>query len=393
MKVVRFLHLDSKGWIDLPNTKSLDSPQTLVLAFCAPAYIKKSSVLCALKEFFPQSVLVGCSTSGEIHGESLHDMSISVTVLKFEHAQLRLAISNLRNAEESEGAGIRLAEELLRDDLKGVVVLSDGLKANGSALVKGLNSIVDSKKVVIGGGLAGDGSEFKNTWIYANGEVVSGGVLAVGLYGAQLALSSASLGGWDIFGPERTITKSRGNVVYEIDYKPALDLYKSYLGEKAKDLPASGLLFPLQVRNPQRADRKLVRTLLAVSEGEKSMTFAGDVPQGFKAQLMKANFERIIDAAGEAAELTVANVKTKGKSDSYALAVSCVGRRLVLGEKVEEEIEAVAAAMGKNCFVSGFYSYGEIGTQTKDSPCDLHNQTMTVFYINEDTDDVMGRVG
>jgi hypothetical protein len=197
-----------------------------------------------------------------------------------------------------------------------------------------------------------------------------------------LVVGHGSKGGWDKFGPERVVTRSDGNILYELDGKPALALYKEYLGEKAKDLPSSGLLFPLSLRANASDEKNLVRTLLAVDHEKQSMTFAGDVPQGFRAQLMKANFDRLVDGAG-AAGLMAKHVTPGATTGAVlALAVSCVGRRLVLGARTEDEVDALRAVLPDDSHIAGFYSYGEISPYAS-GHCDLHNQTMTVTTFSE----------
>ncbi len=182
-----------------------------------------------------------------------------------------------------------------------------------------------------------------------------------------------------MFGPERAVTKSLGNVLYELDGKPALELYKKYLGERAAELPASALLFPLAIR-PEKSEHRVVRTVLSVDEQTNSMTFAGDVPEGYRAQLMRANLDRLIQGAEEAA--AAAHHMMEAGSSTLAIAISCVGRRLVLGERAEEELEASLAGLPRGTQQVGFYSYGEISPSGVDG-CDLHNQTMTLTTISE----------
>jgi hypothetical protein len=258
------------------------------------------------------------------------------------------------------------------------LVLSDGMHVNGSALVNGLRASV-APDVVITGGLAGDGARFEKTWVLQAGAPSSPVVCAVGLYGDRLALGCSSGGGWDVFGPERAITKSRDNVLYELDGKPALELYKTYLGERAAELPASALLFPLSIR-PGGADHSVVRTILSVDEVANTMTFAGDVPQGYRAQLMRANFERLI--AGSEGAASALRDSSRFGAKTLAIAISCVGRRLVLGERAEEEVEASLAELPPGTQQVGFYSYGEISPSGVKG-CDLHNQTMTLTTISE----------
>jgi hypothetical protein len=261
-----------------------------------------------------------------------------------------------------------------------VLLFSDGLNVNGTELVRGLNSVLPSR-VVVTGGLAGDGSRFQRTWVVHHGAPQANLVVAAGLYGESVSVGHGSKGGWDNFGPERLITRSQGNILFELDGRPALELYKEYLGELAEGLPATGLLFPLALRSDSSDEKNLVRTILAVDEATQSLTFAGDVPQGSLARLMRANFDRLIDGASEAAEMT-GETDASGRGDTLAIAISCVGRRLVLGQRAEEEIEATLDVLPEGTRQIGFYSYGEIAPYMR-GQCDLHNQTMTLTTISE----------
>jgi hypothetical protein len=205
-------------------------------------------------------------------------------------------------------------------------------------------------------------------------------VVALGLYGSRLKVGFGSLGGWDSFGPERLITRSKGNVLYELDGQSALALYKKYLGDHARDLPAAGLLFPLSLRNTS-GETPVVRGLLSIDEKEQSVTFAGDVPEGAYARLMKANFDRLIDGATGAARTSYKAIGST--SPDLALLISCVGRKLVLKQRIEEEVESVRDVLGARPALAGFYSYGEISPFTPGARCELHNQTMTITTLSE----------
>jgi hypothetical protein len=358
----------------------LDSRRTLVAAFGwrgledDPAPIRE---LCAA---FPDAHIVGCSTAGEISGDGLRDDSISVGIVRFAHTDLVSVSAPVRSPADSERAGALLGEQLSRPGLRAVLVLSDGLKVNGSSLVRGLLGALP-RGVVITGGLAADGSSFERTWVIRAGELASGFVTAVGFYGDRVRIGHGSKGGWDVFGPERVVTRSEGNVLYELDGGPALPLYKKYLGERAAELPASALLFPLSLRRGRDDNNSFVRTILGVDEGAQSLTFAGDIPQGCLAQLMRANFDRLIDGAAESALMTRSNAGCD--ASCLSIVVSCVGRRLVLGERTEEELERAAEVLPSGSAQVGFYSYGEISPFAS-GECDLHNQTLTLTTISEE---------
>ncbi len=379
MKLVTLRHDAETGW-STPLDAALDSERTLVLVFGAPHLEHSAAPIAEVVKSFPRSVVAGCSTSGEILGAAIHDRSVVVAIAQFETSSVRASQARVSAAAESFEAGQALAAGLDAPDLSAVLVLSDGLGVNGSELVRGINSAL-THPVGVTGGLAGDGADFARTWVLAGGEPTTGTVTAVGLYGPDVRFAYGSHGGWDKFGPERIVTRSEGHVLHELDGKPALDLYKRYLGERAAGLPATGLLFPLALRRDAHDENVVVRTLLAVDEAQQSMTFAGDIPQGWMCQLMSANFDRVIAGAGHAAEHAMG-----GQGDAagpmLSLAISCVGRRLILGERTEEELEAALDFLPSNVQQVGFYSYGELSPHSN-GVCDLHNQTMTLTTIRE----------
>jgi hypothetical protein len=363
------------GWAPAAPGR-LGAGAQLVLAFGGTDLVRGAR-LDELRQAYPRAALLGCSTAGEIFGTQVTDDSLVVTAVEFASTRVAGVGVSIAPGQDSFASGVKLAEMLDPHGLVHVFVLSDGLHVNGSALVAGLTSRL-APSVTVTGGLAGDGPHFRETAVAWNGVAEPCRIAAVGFYGAALRVGYGSLGGWDPFGPERLITRSRGNVLYEVDGRSALALYKAYLGAHARDLPASGLLFPLSLRTPGGAG--VVRTILAVDEAAQSMTFAGDVPEGAYVRLMKANFDRLIDGAVGAARTSY---EALGAAPAdLAILISCVGRKLVLKQRVEEELEGVREIMGATP-LAGFYSYGEISPFTPSARCELHNQTMTITTLAE----------
>jgi hypothetical protein len=392
MKLSTFSFEPGSRW-SVGDFPALDSEQTLVIVFAAPEYMDHPAALAELANAYPKSSLIGCSTAGEIAGPFINDGSLSVAVLQFERSSIVVASAEISKFSDSLAAGEQLARQLKRDDLCSVFILSDGLHVNGSELVKGFNSVLPPD-VVVTGGLAGDGDRFQRTWVIRDGKPETGVITATGFYGDSLQITHGSRGGWDRFGPERRVTRSQGNILYELDGRPALALYKDYLGERASGLPATALLFPLSIRQEATDSRQLVRTVLAVDEASQSMTFAGDIPKGYIAQLMRANFDRLCHGASQAADQARDHMAIAGPV--LAVAISCVGRRLVLGERTEEETEITLDNLPEGAEQIGFYSYGEISPCIKSAaaagevllgdssgPCEFHNQTMTLTTFSE----------
>lgn len=355
-----------------------DSERTLIIVFGSTVFFNNSSPFKDLSEHFRLSKIIGCSTAGEISGQTISDNSLVIGILNFEKTDLMSAYTPIMNASDSFESGKELANQLNNKELRGVLVLSEGLNINGSQLISGINSVLP-ESVIVTGGLAGDNDKFNQTWVLKNGFPESNFVSAVGFYGEHIQIGHGSKGGWDIFGPERRVTKSVNNVLFELDGKPALQLYKDYLGERASELPSAALLFPLALRANADDTNQIVRTVLGVNESKQSMTFAGDLPENSLVQLMRANFDRLIDGAAEAALM----INHHQKKEIFSIVISCVGRRLILGERAEEELEAVMELLPPHTKQIGFYSYGEISPFST-GHCELHNQTMTITTITED---------
>lgn len=367
------------GWASQAEGDLGESAQ-LVLVFGATPVLRGQRLLEEIKERYPAAHILGCSSAGEICGTQVSDDSVVSTAMCFEHTRFTGAQVGLSEVEDSFRAGERLAQSLDPAELVHVLVLSDGLRVNGSDLVRGLTSNLPDT-VTITGGLAGDGERFQETLVLWDDDPKEHAIAALGFYGNRLRVGYGSLGGWDPFGPERLVTGSNENVLYELDGRSALDLYKRYLGKHASGLPATGLLFPLSLRM-KTGETGVVRTILSVDEREQSMTFAGDVPEGAYVRLMKANFDRLIDGAIGAAETS--HQAMGSTSPDLAVLISCIGRKLVLKQRVEEEVEGVRDILGDRTIYTGFYSYGEICPFSVGSRCELHNQTMTITTFREE---------
>ncbi|NBA76403.1 histidine kinase [Emticicia sp. ODNR4P] len=350
----------------------------LVMVFGGRKLFEQMDVYSKVRGNFPKAEIVINSTAGEIFDAGVETQTIVVTGIEFEETIIKTTEINIKETSESYQSACQIVEALQADDLVHVMVISDGGIVNGSALVRALNEYTASH-VTVTGGLAGDDDRFEKTLVGLNSEPTEGKIIGIGFYGNKLRIGHGTMGGWDVFGPEREITKSQYNVLYTIGDKPALELYKEYLGKYAKDLPGAALLFPLSMRVDADA-APVVRTILSIDEKQQSMTFAGEIPKGALIRFMKANFDNLLDASSEAAENALQSLSFKPE---LAILISCVGRRLVLGYRTEEEVEAAREVFGPDTFITGFYSYGEISPLMAEAKCDLHNQTMTITTFTE----------
>lgn len=374
MKVELLSWMADKGWDKSPEL----SDAQLVLYFFGkqtPAAEKYKE----LQQYYPNAHLLGCSTGGEIYGADALDDSLVASAIRLDKTTIEATSTPIAGSGDSFAAGKTLAEALNKPGLSNIFLLSDGTNVNGSDLVRGIYNVVE-ETIIVTGGLAGDGADFQSTLVGLDNPPSEKIIAAIGFYGDALQVSYGSVGGWSTFGPTRRITKSKENILYELDGKPALDLYKQYLGNDAARLPGSALLFPLSIKPTADSEHDIVRTIVGVNEEEKAMTFAGDIPEGYTAQLMHGDFNNLVEGATHAAELTQSG---KNAANSLAILVSCIGRKLMLGQNISDETEAVDETFNHAVPMIGFYSYGEICHQQFTGKCSLHNQTMTVTLLSE----------
>jgi hypothetical protein len=377
MKTVQAYKIKNGGWNFISDKLELNYP--LVLVFGNRYLLESPTIYNDIKELFPSGNIVFGSTSGEILKENVHDSSIAVTAIEFEKSNYVVQSKNIKDFNnDSKKLGEALTATFNKEDLKHIFVVSEGSFVNGSSLIKGLEKNTEST-VKISGGLCGDDARFEKTLASYNQNPKEGEIIAIGFYGDSIEITCGNYGGWTAFGPERIITKSEGNILFELDHKPALDLYKTYLGEKAKELPQAALLYPLSLK-VNNTEETVVRTILNIDENNNTMILAGDVPENATVQLMMSSVDDIAEGASKAAIYTMQNRKTKPE---LALLVSCIGRKLVMNQRTEEEIEEVIEVIGNQCVTTGFYSYGELSPFSDQKECKLHNQTMTLTLISE----------
>ena len=357
-----------------------DDAGQLTLVFGSVAHFAAPDFETTLRRLLPGTTFIGCSTAGEITQRGVDDGICSLTSIEFEKSTLSTGSTRLHGMEDSFAAGERIGRQIAGAKLRAVLVFGPGVRINGSALINGLASVI-GEGIPITGGLAGDGGAFQETFTLGPEGVASDQIVAVGLAGEALCFGHGSFGGWEPFGPARKVTRSDGNILYELDGEPALSVYKRYLGSHAADLPASGLLFPFAMLGEDHNAIGLIRTILGIDEANGGLILAGDIDAEGYLRLMHASTDKLVNGAEAAAEAATQMQQTPG--NNLAILVSCVGRKLVMGDRVDEEVEAVGDVLGNNAVLTGFYSYGEISPFTPGASCKLHNQTMTITCLGE----------
>ncbi|MCG8236363.1 FIST signal transduction protein [Tenacibaculum finnmarkense] len=378
MKTVQLQKING-NWEYLTAKIVLKNP--LVLVFGNRFLLEDKNIYNEIRAIFKQGHLVFGSTAGDISSKTVADQSITITAIEFEKSTYVIKRANVLSSVNKTGSfqiGKELIQQFAQEGLRYVFLVSEGSFINASRLTKGMNAATNNN-LLITGALCADAARFEKTVSSYNENPISGEIIAIGLYGESLEVSFAINGGWTPFGPERIVTKSKGNILYELDNKPALNLYKKYLGDKSKELPGAALLYPLKVKSTNNK-QSIVRTILNINEADNSMILAGDILENSKVQLMMTNVDNIVNAA-ELAAINASELRTK--KPELAILVSCIGRKLVLDQRVEEEVEEVVEVIGTQTTVCGLYSYGEIAPFNGENNCQLHNQTMTITLISE----------
>ena len=374
------VHFKNGRWNGLDNLEHEKSAVQIILVFAERSLLENDSLVKQLKSSYINANVITCSTAGEINNKQVEENSAVCVVMSFEKTTYNFAVGNISQHKNSFELGKDTASKLPAEDLKYILVISDGGLINGDEITMGIQASVNDS-VLISGGLAGDGANFQRTLVGFDENIQAGNVVLMGLYGDHIKVGTGFKGGWDVFGPERIITKSDGNVLFEIDNENALDMYKMYLGKYAEGLPSSALLFPISIKS-ENNDFFIVRTILSVDEKNKTMTFAGNLPQGSVVRFMKSNFDRLVQAASEAGTTATLNLGENIPAE-LAIIVSCVGRKLVLMDRIEEEVEAAIENITSGATVAGFFSYGEIAPQKDQKTSHLHNQTITITTFAE----------
>jgi hypothetical protein len=304
---------------------------------------------------------------------------VAITAVSFEHTRVAAFRVRIAGVDRSAEAGAELVRSLTAPQLRHLFVISDGLLVSASDLVNGLSAALPTG-VTLTGGFAGDRNFMRETYVWCDSEPEQGTAAALAFYGDRLLVGAAIGTGWDPFGPERLVTRSQRNVIYEFDSRPALNLFKEYLGENTQNLPASGLLLAMELAVGDNHD-KVLRAVIGVDEDAQSITVAGDVPENAYVRMMFGSNEHVIDGAELAAQRSAELLGSV--PPQLSLLVSCSGRHMLLSQRVEEEVEAVGDFLGERTTLTGFYSYGEIAPATYGGTVQLHNQTMAITSFAE----------
>ncbi len=363
----------------------------LIIVFSSVVFDQKI-MLQGIRSVTKETPLLGCSTAGEIITTGPSKNSVVVMAIATDGLEFHLGRGeNIK--QDATAAGKQLAQDLLSKTKAGKVMMMmpDGLAGNGADIVRGIQEVLGAN-FLIAGGAAGDDFLFKETYEYYNGEVLNGAVVGA-MVSDEAKFGIGVRHGWQPIGAAKRVTKSKGNVLYELDGKPAIHIYEEYFGKEAEALRSEPLArmaitYPLGLRIPH-SDEYLIRDPITVGE-KGEINCAAEVPEGSEIKLMMGSKEAAIAAATQAAEQCLTQVKTRGGSKvTTAIIFNCIARDKVLGQDAKDEIAAIRKTLGDNVEFIGFYTYGEqapIGKGTvveENCRSEFCNETVVILGFGE----------
>ena len=335
----------------------------LIQIFCGQGKETLKSVAKELTLLLPNAICLGTTTDGEIQDHSISTKETVISISVFEKTSIK---STKVTSENSFDNGVNLCKNLIEEDTKLIIVFSDGTTTNGEEFLKGIESV--NKDVIIAGGMAGDNSDFIQTFISEGSTLLEKGAVGVSLNSKELNIHNSYSFNWSPIGVEHEIDRVEANRVYSIDSITPVDFYAKYLGQDvARALPATGIEFPLII---EKNGIKIARAVIAKHD-DGSLSFAGNLNEGDRVRLGFGNAEMIINQPTSALE------KFCDKSIETFFLYSCMARRRYMPGFIQVEIEPFASIAP----TSGFFTYAEF--YHHNSHNQLLNQTLTAVALSE----------
>ena len=335
----------------------------LIQIFTSEIDTKKiSSLLKKLTSDFPNAIIIGTTTAGEISHAKMYDDSTIISLSLFKTT--KLSVKYVKNINTKSGQ--KLSKTICSKYTKAAIVLSEGLTGEDyEGFVKGIKD--KNNKLIIAGGLAGDNFKLKNTYIFLGDKLYNKGAVAVSFSGKYLFADNKYNLNWTPIGKEFTITSVDGNIVHQIDNVNAVEVFEKYLGKEifndnAKALPDFQLLY-------KEGETIVARTPLTVDG--KSLVFAGNIKEGQVVQFGFSNASNVVSGSDSLG-------KTIQKKPAEAIFIySCIARKTLLGKVLENEFSSFEHIAP----TAGFFTYGEFySTNTTNA---LLNCTTTILILSE----------
>lgn len=308
---------------------------------------------------------------------------IAVGVLDCERMRVRVGAPG-PSGNDARDTGRRAAREALAgmplppaDRSRAMLLFADTKSRDAAEVVHGALGVAGAGIAWCGGGtgsLDPDGSAA----LFANGRALCDHVVAVTL-DCHARVGVGIKHGWQPTGPPAMVTRANGTLVEELEHRPAFDIYRAAAEEAGQHLDADefvrfAMSHPLGI--PQADGEYLVRDPLALEEGG-ALRFLAGVPDGAIVRMMEGTPAMLVEAARDAASMARKDV---GAPIGGALVFDCISRFLMLGDRLQDELEACRGALGDDVPVLGCLTFGEVGAFGARLP-QFHNKTMVVLAL------------
>jgi len=358
-------------------SKAMDSIEftpTLVFGFVS-VYLPITKFMDVFKQ--QGLMLYGVSTGGEILFDQQRD-SILTQAGVFVLTDLKPEVFNIHLVKREEPTTFAFAQRLGKQvvqtiDNPNLILSTGGLDMDGQDMLNGMQSILGSE-VKIFGGMAADDEKFKQTFVFTESNITERGALVLAFDRTKVELTGMATSGWIGLGSEFIVNRSDGNVVYEINQEPALDLYMDYLNVSEEDLPGIGLEYPFLLKKEGSED--VIRAVMQIDVEKRSLVFAGSVPEGSTVSFSTSpGFEIMENTRNRIMDFYRANPKT-----DLMLLFSCVARHVALGPLISTEIKL--ASLKWKVPLAGFFTFGEFGSNPGQIS-QFYNQTFTLALIRD----------
>lgn len=376
--------------VEIAKGKLGDEKIDLAVVYSSAKY-NYQEVVDTVRQLTDGAPLVGCSTAGEFTEENVENQSIAVGLISSDRMKFFPAL--VEGVKEDEVAAMKtlidklpLQEEIAGYPYKGALIFIDGLAGKGEEISVAASNVLGIE-VKLAGGTAGDDLKFEKTFVFCEDKVASNAA-SICLIASKSPLFTGVKHGHIPLSKALKATKSKGSVLYEVNNRPAWEVWKEETKEAAKEIGID----VEELKNPTEIGSFLIRYEMAIPVGDEfkirvplsknddgSLNFACTIPQGITFHIAKSEKPRQIKSAYEAVMLAKKEAEEKGVKLAGGLIFDCVCRAIILGEDFSKAVGQFKQVLGDAPFV-GWETYGEI-CYAQGAFSGLHNTTSVVLLL------------
>jgi methyl-accepting chemotaxis protein len=359
-----------------------DASPALVMVFASPKH-PLSEVSQKLTDAFGSARVLGASTAGEFNETGDQKEAISAVAVAGDfvvHAGMATGLKASAEAAVSQ-ATAEIPPSVDGFEHRTAIVLLDPLAGNGEEAVL-MTSATLGEGVRLAGGAAGDDLKMTETHVSLGKQAASDAIVCA-VISSKKPLGIGVAHGHAPLSDGVRITKAEGNVVYEVDGRPAWDVWAEHTREAAKaagidpdtirDEDIGGFLLRYEAGLAAGETYKIRAPLSRGEDG--SLSFACGIPEGATVRITESEPERQIESARQAARNALAQVG--GDKPAGAVVFDCICRNLILGDTFKDAVVGISEELG-GVPLAGFETYGEIALGGGDLS-GFHNTTTVLL--------------